>query len=109
MVVTSVEALGRPIREPKGLVVGHAVVMVEIPEDEEEEDQDVETAPGGMRVGTYERALLRARTAALAELLADARRVGANAVVDTRLQLGEVSESSEAAVFASFTGTALVI
>ncbi|MCC6406578.1 MAG: heavy metal-binding domain-containing protein [Planctomycetes bacterium] len=106
LVVTSVDALGRPVREPKGLVVGHAVVQVDV---FEEDDEDEETPPGGKRVGTYERALSRARTAALAELLADARRVGANAVVDTRLQLGEVSESSEAAVFASFTGTALVI
>ncbi|MCE9595914.1 MAG: heavy metal-binding domain-containing protein [Planctomycetes bacterium] len=104
LITTTSHVEGRPIQDIKGLVVGHAVVAVDI-----FEGKDVEIAKGVKRVGAYERTFTFARNAAMAELLADAKSKGANAIVDLHLQFGEVDPTSDASIFASFTGTAVVV
>lgn len=104
LLTTTAHVEGRPIRDIKGVVVGHAVVAVDVFEGE-----DVEIAKGVKRVGAYERTFTFARNAAMAELLADAKATGASAIVDLRLRFGEVDPTSDASSFASFTGTAVVV
>jgi uncharacterized protein YbjQ (UPF0145 family) len=103
LVTTSTHALDRRIRDVKGLVVGHAVVTADESEfSNEPVVENVEHHAG------YTQAFAHARNAAMAALLADARRLGANAVVDLRLDFRVVEPDTSTTICVSLTGTAVV-
>lgn len=104
LVVTSTQVLNRQIRDVLGLVVGHAVVTVDGDEFENET-----IAEGIEHHAAYGKAFGHARNAAMAALLADAKRLGANAIVDTRLEFKVVEPDSSTTIGVSLTGTAVAI
>ena len=104
LIATSTAALQRPVIHTLGLVVGHAVVTAD-----DSEFPNVEVGEALARHTAYTLAFTHARNAAMAELLADAKRLGANAIVDTRLEFKNLEPDSAVTICVSFTGTAVTI
>ena len=89
MIVTTTPSIeGHAIRDYRGIVIGEVIV--------------------GGRSGKYENVLKRARDEALAEMEAEAVKVGANAVVGVDLDY-EVVGDKGSMLMVSASGTAVIV
>ncbi|MDR2163172.1 MAG: heavy metal-binding domain-containing protein [Clostridiales Family XIII bacterium] len=105
MIVTTTPTVeGHRITEYKGIVVGEVISGVDVVKD---------IAAGftnffGGRSGSYEDELIKARDAAIGEMIARAQHWGANAVVGVDLDY-EVLGSGNNMLMVTVSGTAVVI
>jgi uncharacterized protein YbjQ (UPF0145 family) len=103
MIVTTTTLIeGRPVREYLGLVTGEVIVGANIFRDLFASVRDIV----GGRSGAYEGALRDARKAAYAELVDEARELGADAVVGVDIDY-EVIGQSGSMMMVSVSGTAV--
>ena len=93
---------GRPVRNYLGIVTGEVIVGANIFADLFAGVRDIV----GGRSGAYEHALRDARTQALAELEAEARDLGADAVIGVDLDY-EVLGKTGSMLMVSVSGTAV--
>jgi uncharacterized protein YbjQ (UPF0145 family) len=63
----------------------------------------------GGRSGTYERELRKAKTIAMQEMIEEAQKLGANAVIGVDLDYEEISPGQGTMLMVSVSGTAVVI
>lgn len=105
MIVTTTPTVeGRPAREYLGVVTGEVIVGANIFRDLFASITDIV----GGRSGKYEQVLQRARKEALAEMEAEAARLGGNAVVGVDIDY-EVIGQSGSMLMVSCSGTAVVL
>lgn len=105
MIVTTTPTVeGRTITAYHGVVTGQTIMGANIFRDLLASLRDIV----GGRAGSYERVLRDARDEALAELEAEARARGANAVIGVDLDYGAVG-SGESMLMVSASGTAVTL
>ena len=105
MIVTTTPTIeGHPAREYLGVVTGEVIVGANLFRDIFAAVTDIV----GGRSGKYEQVLQRARKEALAEMEAEAARLGGNAVVGVDLDY-EVIGQSGSMLMVSCSGTAVVV
>lgn len=105
MIVTTTPTIeGRPVRDYLGVVTGEAIIGANMFRDLFASIRDIV----GGRAGSYERVLKDAREQAIAELQAEAARLGANAVVGVDLDY-EVIGDTGSMLMVSASGTAVRI
>ena len=105
MITTTTQNIeGRRIREYKGLVMGEAILGANVFRDFFAGIRDIV----GGRSGGYEKALREARDIAVREMIEDASRLGANAVVGVDLDYETVGEKGSM-LMVSASGTAVTI
>ena len=103
MIITTTALVeGRPVKEYLGLVVGEVIIGANIFRDLFAGIRDIV----GGRAGSYENAMRDARNQAMAELEAEARRLGADAVVGVDLDYEVVGQNSSM-LMVSVSGTAV--
>ena len=103
MIVTTTPTVeGRPVREYLGIVTGEAIIGANLFRDFFAGIRDIV----GGRAGSYERVLKEAREDAIAELKAEAEKLGANAVVGVDLDY-EVIGDTGSMLMVSASGTAV--
>lgn len=103
MIITTTTLVeGRPVREYLGVVVGEVIIGANIFRDL---FAGIRDSVGG-RAGAYESAMRDARNQAMAELEAEARRLGADAVVGVDLDY-EVVGQGGSMLMVSISGTAV--
>jgi Uncharacterized conserved protein len=103
MIVTNTDTIeGHPATAHFGLVTGEAIVGVNIFRDLFAGIRDIL----GGRAGGYQQALRGAREAATAEMVEQARKLGANAVVGVDLDYETVGKNGSMLLVA-VTGTAI--
>lgn len=103
MLVTTTAVLdGKPIREYLGIVTGEVIVGANIFKDLFAAVRDVV----GGRSGAYEGTLRNARSKALDEMVQEARRLGADAVIGVDLDYETVGQSGSM-LMVTATGTAV--
>ena len=103
-VTTTPTLEGRPIQEYRGIVTGEVIVGANLFRDLFANIRDIV----GGRSGSYERILRDAREQAIAELQAEAGRVGGNAVVGVDLDY-EVIGDTGSMLMVSASGTAVKV
>lgn len=104
MIVTTTPSVdGRPVREYLGVVTGEAILGANVFRDLFAGIRDVI----GGRSGSYEQVLREARDAALAEMEAEAKKRGADAIVGVDLDYETVSQGTMLMVTASGTAVRL--
>ncbi|MCJ2187041.1 MAG: heavy metal-binding domain-containing protein [Novosphingobium sp.] len=105
MIVTTTPAIeDRPVREYLGIVTGEVIVGANIFRDLFASITDIV----GGRSGKYEQVLQRARKEALAEMEAEAAKLGANAVIGVDLDY-EVLGQGGSMLMVSCSGTAVAV
>lgn len=104
IVTTTPSIEGRPIKEYRGIVTGEVIVGANLFRDLFANIRDIV----GGRSGSYERILREAREEAVAELQAEAGRVGGNAVVGVDLDY-EVIGDTGSMLMVSASGTSVVV
>lgn len=105
MIVTTTALIeGKPVQSYKGIVTGEVIVGANMFRDLFASIRDIV----GGRSGAYEDVLARARTQALAEMQAEAEKLGGNAVIGVDLDY-EVLGSNGSMLMVSATGTAVVV
>jgi uncharacterized protein YbjQ (UPF0145 family) len=105
MIVTTTNAIeGKRIVAYHGVVTGQTIMGANIFRDIFASIRDIV----GGRSGSYERVLRDARDEALAELEAEARARGANAVIGVDLDYGALG-SGESMLMVSASGTAVTV
>ena len=105
MIVTTTAMIeGKPVQSYKGIVTGEVIVGANMFRDL---FASIRGIVGG-RSGAYEDVLARARTQALAEMQAEAEKLGGNAVIGVDLDY-EVLGSNGSMLMVSATGTAVVV
>lgn len=103
MLLTTTSTLeGRAIREYHGIVSGEAILGANVVRDFFASIRDVI----GGRSGSYEKVLRDGRDMAVAEMIAQARSMGANAIVGVDVDYETVGQSM---LMVSVTGTAVSI
>ena len=95
---------GRPVREYLGIVTGEVIVGANLFRDLFASITDIV----GGRSGKYEDVLARARKEAIAEMEAEAVRLGGNAVIGVDLDY-EVLGQNGSMLMVSASGTAVVV
>ncbi len=86
LIITAGEVPGRQVAKTLGLVRGHSVRARNIARDIQ---AGFRTIVGG-RVGGYAELLEQSREEAIAQMVAEARKLGANAIIATRLATSQV-------------------
>jgi uncharacterized protein YbjQ (UPF0145 family) len=105
MITTTTSVLeGRPVQSYLGIVTGEVIVGANILRDIFASITDIV----GGRSGKYEDVLARARKEALAEMEAEAAKLGANAVIGVDIDY-EVLGSNGSMLMVSCSGTAVVV
>jgi len=105
MIVTTTATIeGRPARDYLGIVTGEVIVGANLLRDIFASITDIV----GGRSGKYEEVLQRARKEALAEMEAEAAKLGGNAVIGVDIDY-EVLGSNGSMLMVSCSGTAVVI
>jgi uncharacterized protein YbjQ (UPF0145 family) len=105
MIVTTTSQIeGQRIREYRGLVMGEAILGANVFRDFFAGIRDI---VGGRSAG-YENALREARQIAVAELEAEAERLGANAVIGIDIDYETVGERGSM-LMVSASGTAVIL
>ncbi len=105
MIVTTTPSVeGRPVRDYLGVVTGEAILGANIFRDVFAGIRDIV----GGRSGSYERVLREARDAALSEMMEEAQRRGANAVVGVDLDYETIGDTGSM-LMVSASGTAVVV
>lgn len=95
---------GHPVREYKGIVTGEVIVGANLFRDLFASVRDIV----GGRSGSYENVLADARRQAIAEMEAEAARIGGNAVIGVDLDY-EVLGANGSMLMVSVSGTAVVV
>ena len=93
---------GRPVRDYLGIVTGEAIIGANLFRDVFASIRDIV----GGRSGSYEKVLKEAREDAIAELKAEAQRLGADAVIGVDLDY-EVIGDTGSMLMVSASGTAV--
>jgi uncharacterized protein YbjQ (UPF0145 family) len=104
IVTTTHQVEGRRILTYHGVVSGEAIVGANVLRDFFASIRDIV----GGRSGSYERVLRSGRDSALDEMIDEARRLGANAVVGVDLDYGAVG-ATESMLMVTATGTAVTL
>lgn len=105
MIVSTTPAIeGRPVQQYLGIVTGEVIVGANIFRDIFASITDIV----GGRSGKYEQVLQRGRQEAIAEMEAEAARLGANAVIGVDLDY-EVLGKGGSMLMVSCSGTAVVV
>ena len=105
MIVSTTTAIeGRPVRDYLGVVTGEVIVGANLFRDLFASITDIV----GGRSGKYEDVLARARKEAIAEMEAEAARLGGNAVIGVDLDY-EVLGQNGSMLMVSASGTAVVV
>ncbi|SHK11593.1 YbjQ family protein [Desulforamulus aeronauticus] len=103
MIITTTSVIeGKPVRNYYGLVTGEAIMGANIVRDLFASITDVV----GGRSGAYESKLAHAREIAVEEMIEQARRMGANAIVGVDLDYEVIREGM---LMVSASGTAVTI
>lgn len=103
MLVTTTNSIeGRKIAEYKGLVAGEAILGANVFRDFFASIRDVV----GGRSGSYERVLTDARNTAVADMIANAKDLGANAVIGVDIDYETVG-SNGSMLMVTAAGTAV--
>ena len=102
LMTTTSTVEGQPVREYLGVVTGEVIVGANIFKDLFASVRDIV----GGRSGAYESSLRDARETALAELAAEAKKLGANAVIGIDLDY-EVIGQQGSMLMVSASGTAV--
>jgi len=100
LIVTTPEVSGREVLDYFGIVSGDAIVGANIFRDLFARVRDIV----GGRAGGYEKALKDAKEAAVADMVEEARALGANAILAVDLDYETVGDSM---LMVSATGTAV--
>ena len=103
IVVTTESAPGRETREALGVVAGEAILGVNVFRDLFAGLRDIV----GGRSGGYQKALREARDHAMADMIEEARKLGADAVVGVDIDYEAVSGQSSSMLMVSCNGTAV--
>ena len=105
MIVTTTPSIeGRRIASYRGIVSGEAILGANVFRDFFASIRDVV----GGRSGSYERVLRDGRDTALNEMIEEAQRLGAHAVVGVHLDYGAVGKN-EGMMMVTATGTAVTL
>jgi uncharacterized protein YbjQ (UPF0145 family) len=104
IVTTTPTVEGRPVRDYLGIVTGEVIVGANLVRDLFAAVTDMV----GGRSGKYEQVLQRARREALAEMEAEADKLGGNAVIGVDIDY-EVLGSNGSMLMVSCSGTAVVV
>jgi uncharacterized protein YbjQ (UPF0145 family) len=105
MIVTTTALIeGQPVQRYLGVVTGEVIVGANLFRDLFASVRDIV----GGRSGSYESVLADARKQALAEMEAEAQKLGGNAVIGVDLDY-EVLGSNGSMLMVSCTGTAVVV
>lgn len=105
MLVTTTNTIeGRRITDYQGLVVGEAILGANVFKDFFASVRDIV----GGRSASYERVLNDAREAAIAEMTAKAKKMGANAVIGVDIDYETVG-ASDSMLMVTVAGTAVTI
>ncbi len=105
MIVTTTPGIdGRRIAAYRGIVSGEAILGANVFRDFFASIRDVV----GGRAGSYERVLRDGRDTAINEMIQEAQRLGANAVVGVHLDYGAVGKN-EGMMMVTATGTAVTL
>ena len=103
MIITTTHSVqGKDIREYKGVVTGEAILGAHVFRDLFAGIRDIV----GGRSGSYEKSLRQAREIAFEELEAEARRLGADAVVGVDIDYEVIGEKGSM-MMVSVSGTAV--
>ncbi|MBN2227551.1 MAG: heavy metal-binding domain-containing protein [candidate division Zixibacteria bacterium] len=107
MLITTTPTIdGKPIKEYKGLVSGEAILGANIFKDFFAGIRDIV----GGRSAAYEKELRTAKETAINEMVAEAQRLGANAVVGVDLDYETISAGGGGnMLMVSASGTAVVL
>ena len=106
LVVTTPTLQGRDIVEYKGIVTGEAILGTNIFRDFFASIRDVI----GGRSGAYERVLNDARQTAIDDMVDQAKRMGANAVIGVDIDYEAISQGQgDTMLMVSASGTAVTI
>jgi len=104
MIVTTTDSIeGRPITDYRGIVSGEAIMGTNVFSDFFGSIRDIV----GGRSGTYERSLKEAKETALEEMAAEARALGADAVVAVDLDYEVIGGDQKTMLMVSANGTAV--
>ncbi|MBB4660137.1 YbjQ family protein [Parvularcula dongshanensis] len=104
MIVTTTESVpGREALEPLGLVAGEAILGVNVFRDMFAGIRDII----GGRSGGYQKALREAREHATADMMDEAQRLGADAVVGVDVDYEAITTEKGAMLMVSCNGTAV--
>lgn len=105
LITTTPNIEGKKITEYKGLVSGEAILGANLFKDLFASITDVI----GGRSGAYERELRKAKDIALEEMKAEARNLGANAVIAIDLDYETIGSGGGNMLMVSASGTAVTI
>lgn len=105
MLISTTNAIeGRSVRAYYGMVTGEAILGTNIFRDIFAGIRDIV----GGRSGAYEKALREAREIAIAEMQAEAKKLGANAVIGVDIDYENINAGgSSSMLMVSVTGTAV--
>jgi uncharacterized protein YbjQ (UPF0145 family) len=105
MIITTTPTIeGKTIKEYKGIVTGETIIGANIFRDFFASIRDIV----GGRSGAYEEVLREAKNTAIREMMQEASRIGANAVVGVDLDY-ETLGSANGMLMVAASGTAVVI
>lgn len=105
MIITTTPTIqGQDIKEYKGIVTGETIIGANIFRDFFASIRDIV----GGRSGAYEEVLREAKNTAIREMMQEASRIGANAVVGVDLDY-ETLGSANGMLMVAASGTAVVI
>lgn len=105
MIITTTPTIqGKDIVEYKGIVFGEVIAGINVVKDIVAGLSNI----FGGRSGTYEEELINARTNAMNELMANAQKIGANAVVGVDVDY-EVLGADNGMIMVIASGTAVIV
>lgn len=106
MIVTTTPTIsGKTIAEMKGVIAGEAILGVNIFRDLFAGLRDII----GGRSGGYQKALQEAREHAMADMIAEARTLGADAIVGVDIDYETIDTQKGAMLMVACSGTAVML
>jgi uncharacterized protein YbjQ (UPF0145 family) len=106
MIISTTNTIeGRQVAAYKGVVTGEAILGANVFRDFLAGIRDIV----GGRSGAYEKSLREAREIAFGELIQEAERLGANAVIGVDIDYENITAGSGTMLMVSVSGTAVVL